>query len=64
MRLPVAALLGISLSLGFSVPVLAATEAPQPQETLPLALAVVVIAGVLAFAYFLMRPWRPTDGKD
>jgi hypothetical protein len=52
------------LTLMFALPVHAATETPQPQDSLPLGLAIAVIAGVLVFAYFFSRPSRMTGRKD
>ena len=65
MRWGLTALLGVVNAMLLSAPVWAATETPETSATgLPVALAVVVVAGLLAFAYFLVRPSRLTGRKD
>ena len=41
-----------------------ATEGPAAEAGLPVGLAVAVLAGLLAFGYFFVRPWRATDRRD
>jgi hypothetical protein len=65
MRWAFTALLGVANAMLLSAPVWAATETPETTAPgLPVALAIVVIAGLLVFAYFLVRPSRLTGRKD
>ena len=64
MRPLVGVLLALAASLIVSVPVFAATDAAPAQDALPLGLAIAVLAGLIAFGYFFMRPWRTTGRKD
>jgi hypothetical protein len=64
MRWFMTAVVGVLGALQVSLPVAAATEAPAAQESLPIGLAVVVISGLVVFAYLLVRPSRITGRKD
>ena len=65
MRWAFTAILGVASAVLLSTPVWAATETPETSATgLPVALAIVVIAGLLVFAYFFVRPARLTGRKD
>jgi hypothetical protein len=64
MRVLLATVAGVLQLLALASPVIAATEPPPAQEGLPVALIVAVVAGLLAFAYFLVRPTRITRRRD
>ena len=65
MRWALTALFGVVSAMLLSATVWAATETPETSGTgLPVALAIVVIAGLLVFAYLLVRPSRLTGRKD
>ena len=64
MRLPGAFVAGLGYAAMVAAPVLAATDAPPAQDGLPIALVIAVVAGLLAFAYFFMRPSRISGRKD
>ena len=64
MRWSLSGVIGVSAALLVALPVQAATEAPEAAGGFPVALALAVIAGVLAFAYFFMRPSGMSGRKD
>ena len=63
MRWFMSGVIGVSAVLLLALPVQAATEAPEAAAGFPVALVIAVIAGLLAFAYFFLRPSRLSGRK-
>ena len=63
MRASLAVLFAVVTTLISSLPVYAATEGPPAEEALPVGLALAAIAGLIAFGYFFLRPWRATGAR-